>query len=126
MLQRIPTMSYLSPRLFLSNPSVFNLDTLRTDKNQMNERSLFKIAEENEKITYSLIAPGVTKDEFQISIKKDVLKVDWREEGYNHSQSVMLQNNLDFDQTIAKLENGILSVMIPKEKPEIDKIIKIQ
>lgn len=128
MLQLTPTRFYMDP---YSNSSLTNmmdaLDIFRPSRERIrNQRSLFKISDESENVTYSLIVPGVTKDKFEISIKKNVLKVDWHEEGYEHSQSVVLRNDLDFDQTVAKLENGILSVIVAKEKPETDKIIKIQ
>ena len=128
MLQWTPTRFYMDPH---SNSSFVNmmdaLDIFRPSREQVrNQRSLFKISDESENVTYSLIVPGVTKDKFEISIKKNVLKVDWTEEGYEHSQSIILRNDLNFDQTVAKLENGILSVIVAKEKPETDKIIKIQ
>lgn len=92
---------------------------------------------ENEKdYTVEIAAPGMTKEDFKITIDKDnnlsiemEKKNETKEESkdkkkylrreFSYSkfeQSILLPENVDKDKISAKMDNGVLSIEIPKTK----------
>lgn len=89
-----------------------------------------------------LALPGIEKKDIKISIDQNVLtisseqsvtkndstdKIVHREFGYqSFTRSFKLQENSSTDQIESKLENGILSIKIPKQPKKAAKLIDIQ
>ncbi len=94
------------------------------------------IIENNKQYDIQIAAPGMTKDDFKISInennelvinlekkqkeeKKDDDKRIWlrREFSYaSYSQSFVLPENVKEENINAKMENGILNIVLPKKE----------
>lgn len=100
------------------------------------------ILESEESFKIEVAAPGLTKDDFQIKLKKDTLSI-WaekkvaegddkkysrREFDYNSfARSFQLPETIDAEQISAEYVNGILNVTIGKkaERKEISREIKV-
>ena len=96
------------------------------------------ILENDKQYDIQVAAPGMTKDDFQISInennelvinlekktkeeKKDENKNTWlrREFSYaSYSQSFILPDDVQEDKIAAKMENGVLAITLPKKAIE--------
>lgn len=92
------------------------------------------IIENDQNYKVEVAAPGLTKDDFNVKIgqenqlvvsmeKKQESKEDdkngkylRREFSYSHfQQSMLLPDNVEKDKIEAKVENGVLSILIPKK-----------
>lgn len=92
------------------------------------------IIENDQNYKVEVAAPGLTKDDFNVKIgqenqlvvsmeKKQESKEDdkngkylRREFSYSHfQQSMLLPENVEKDKIEAKVENGVLSILIPKK-----------
>jgi len=91
------------------------------------------IKESNEEFEVEVAAPGLTKNDFKIDLKHDVLTVSSEKEVENEtkgeqefslrefsyqsfSRSFSLPNSADIEKIGAKYENGILRIIIPKKE----------
>ena len=103
------------------------------------------IKESGEAIEVNMAIPGITKDDFKIELKNDVLTITSEKQSendtdesqqyakmeYNYqsfSRSFTLPHTADSDKIAAKYNNGILEVTIPKKeeaKPKAPKQIEI-
>lgn len=102
-----------------------------------NNSPAINIRETENQYEVELAAPGLTKDDFKIRIEDDnqlVVTMDKssesKEEGeegrylrrefyYSHfQQSMILPDNIDKEKIEAKVENGVLTIDIPKKKEE--------
>ena len=102
------------------------------------------VSEDEKQITMSMVVPGLSKDKITVSIDNRILTVSYSEESESEnktnsyirkefafnsfSRSFTLPDNLNENLITSKLENGILSINIPKqekEKPK-NKNIEIQ
>jgi len=99
------------------------------------------VKESNNKYELVVDIPGVPKDDIQITTKKDQIvisadrKAEKKEEGENFrrlerysghmSRTMTLPDNADVDHIDAKVENGVLTVTIPKTEKEETEAKKI-
>ncbi|HOJ50763.1 MAG TPA: Hsp20/alpha crystallin family protein [Spirochaetota bacterium] len=97
------------------------------------------IERDNEYIIISDL-PGATKDTLSIDIDKNILtfksavnlngdlKVIYREfeDSFEYERSFRLGNDIDHDGIKAKLENGVLAIVLPKSEKAKPKKIKIE
>lgn len=94
------------------------------------------IIEQDKQFDIQVAAPGMTKDDFKISINvdnelvihlekkneddhKDEKKGTWlrREFSYaSYSQSFTIPDEVEEDQITAKMENGVLNILLPKKE----------
>ncbi|MGL6179921.1 MAG: Hsp20/alpha crystallin family protein [Tannerellaceae bacterium] len=93
------------------------------------------IIEDDHNYKVEVAAPGLTKDDFSLKIGQDnqlIVSMEKKEEfkeeekngkylrrefSYSHfQQSMLLPDNVDKDKIEAKVENGILSIQIPKKE----------
>lgn len=115
-------------------PGIFNLmDRFLTDDFQSQtqvSRPAVNIVESEKAYTIELLAAGLKKDDFKISIEKDLLTISYekkeateeaadkyiRKEFSTSSfkRSFTLNDRLNADAIVARYENGILMVEIPK------------
>lgn len=99
------------------------------------------IVENEKQYDIQVAAPGMTKDDFKINInsenelvislekkekeeKEDEKKSTWlrREFSYaSYSQSFTLPDNVSEDKISAKMENGVLNIVLPKKENEKQK-----
>lgn len=81
------------------------------------------------------VLPGVTKDMIDLSYKNDIFTIEVKEKDKKEDENYILKErsnnfkkrsivlkNVDFDKSTAKLENGILTVLLPKP---VSKKVKI-
>lgn len=70
--------------------------------------------------------PGVKKEDIEIEIKDGYLKVSgekkWKDEMSKFSKSWYLDGYIDIENIVARIDNGILTLELPKVKKEIKKI----
>jgi len=103
------------------------------------------VAEDAQGYHMELAAPGLTKDDFRISLDKDRLTISSEKESkretadakftrreFNYttfSRSFILPKTVDKDRISAKYENGILKLLVPKKaevvKDEKSRVIEI-
>jgi len=91
------------------------------------------IKESNDAFEVEVAAPGFTKNDFKIELKHDLLTVSSNKEIENEtkegqqfslrefsyqsfSRSFTLPNSADSEKIVAKYENGILRIIIPKKE----------
>jgi len=92
---------------------------------------------------YLLVAelPGVDKDRLSIETEKNILKItgtpafdsgEWKpvyrefEEDYRFERSFVMGEDIDREKIRAKIENGVLAVVLPKSEEAKPKKIQIQ
>jgi HSP20 family protein len=103
------------------------------------------IKESREDFEVEVAAPGLTKNDFKIQLNHDLLTISSEKEIDNEtnngqsftlrefsyqsfSRSFTLPNTVDYGKIVAKYENGILKVIIPKKedvKANLAKTIEI-
>ncbi len=100
---------------------------------------LANINETDKSYVVTLEMPGVTKKDVKVSIEGDTLTVsgervekledkgllrkEIREEKF--SRSFNLDNSIDRDQIKAKMDNGVLTVTLPKKEEEVGRNVSI-
>ena len=119
-------------------PSIFNDFFCNEWLAKANSNSpAINIRETEDRYEVEVAAPGLTKDDFKIRIEDDnqlIVTMDKssenkeeKEEGrylrrefyYSHfQQSMILPENIDKERIGAKVENGVLTIDIPKRKEE--------
>ncbi|MDR1654010.1 MAG: Hsp20/alpha crystallin family protein [Prevotellaceae bacterium] len=115
-------------------PSVFNdfFDTNWMDKTNATAPAI-NVKEGNSNFEIEVAAPGMTKNDFSIRIDEDnnlIISMEKKQEnteedkqkrflrrefGYSKfMQTMILPDNVDKDAIVAKMENGVLLISIPK------------
>lgn len=95
---------------------------------------LMDIKEESDKVIVTADLPGVDKKDINVSVKDNIIEisaeckkeVEAEEEGYvqrertysRFSRSAVLPSNVTDEGAKAKLENGVLTITLPKTKGE--------
>jgi len=138
-LSRFERLDDLFPELFrrFMQPSMLNLEPLSEIRVDIEER-------EKDYLVRAEI-PGAEKDDIRVeidgnrvSISAEVKKdYEQKEKGEGRvllretyrgaiSRSVTLAHDIDEDQTTAKLEKGVLTLMLPKREGERHRVVSIQ
>jgi HSP20 family protein len=118
----------LAKDLFLDsffNPLLFNLSRYYDDENFKNYDSHYE---------YQLVIPGVDKSDINIFIEKNNINIEHKPSDNKNNfvmegfiRSLIIPENANITKINAKLENGILSILIPKINQEAEKrSIKIE
>ncbi|HUX98767.1 MAG TPA: Hsp20/alpha crystallin family protein [Candidatus Deferrimicrobium sp.] len=100
------------------------------------------IKEEDKEYLITVEVPGFTKEEVNIEVNDDLLNIssehkeekEEEKEGYIHrerfhrsfSRSLRIPENIIPEDIDAKLENGLLTLKLPKREPEPPKKIEIK
>ncbi len=93
------------------------------------------IKEDVGSFTLELATPGIKKSDITLNIEKDILKISHKREDenaennycrreFNYSgfeKDFILPETADMDKISATMDNGVLSVNIPKKEEAIDK-----
>ncbi|MEA4861804.1 hypothetical protein SDC9_167405 [bioreactor metagenome] len=101
----------------------------------------FEVGESDDKITVTAELPGIDEKDVDVSIVDGILCVkgekrsetDDEAEGYHFSErsygsfqrSFALPDGLDLEKTDAKFKDGILKIMLPKDKSKKESIRKV-
>jgi HSP20 family protein len=124
-------------------PSIFN-DFMGSDwVERLHSSSPMNIIECDDKFKVEMAAPGLTKDDFNIKVTNDnLLSVTVKQEQKNEEkdkkgrylrkefsytqfqQNLILPENVDKDKIEAKVDNGVLDIIIPKVTP--DKVAPVE
>jgi HSP20 family protein len=68
--------------------------------------------------TVTLDAPGIAKDELSINIEGNIVRLETKPEAKRQLKAAYeLPQEIDVDATTAKLENGVLSLVLAKKQP---------
>lgn len=128
------TPHFLSPAFAGQFNNFFNDDVFRTE--YASSRPLVNISETEEGFGIELAAPGLSKEDFNIDLDKNLLtisverEVENKEEGDNYTKrefnftsfkrSFTLPETVDTDAIKGAYENGVLTLTLPK-KAEVQK-----
>lgn len=98
------------------------------------------IKENDDSFEVIALLPGVAKDEISLDVEKDILTISVKKEedskeesenylrrehrSYNMSRSFKL-GKVDKDAITAKLDQGVLTLILPKKEPEKPEVKKI-
>ena len=120
-------------------PSVFNdlFDNGIISRPNTTTSPAINVIEHKDRFLVEVAAPGMAKEDFSIRVDEDnnlVINMEKRSErnfedsesryvrrefGYtNFMQTIILPDNVDKDKISAKMENGVLSINIPKMTEE--------
>lgn len=114
---------------------VWNSDKLFHDDFMLRDRSMpaINIMEKKDSFEIEVAAPGLTKDDFKVSMENDLLTIaaekviekEEKEEGFSRkefnyssfSRNITLPTSIDMDKKIkAHYENGILNIKLMKKE----------
>jgi HSP20 family protein len=78
----------------------------------------FEIQQDDKTWTVSLDLPGLTRDDLAINVEGTVVRIDTRKEARRQFKAAYeLPQEIDVDATSAKLENGVLTLVLAKKVP---------
>ena len=124
-------------------PSIFN-DFIGSDwVGRLHSSSPMNIIENENEFKVEMAAPGLTKDDFSVKVTNDnLLSVCVKQEKKSEEkdkkgrylrkefsytqfqQNLILPENVDKDKIEAKVDNGVLDIIIPKVTP--DKVAPVE
>ena len=85
----------------------------------------FDVKEDDKAWTLSFDMPGVSREDLNISVEGAVVRIETRAEAQRQYKAAYeLPADIDADATVAKLENGVLTLALGKKQP-VDKSRKI-
>jgi HSP20 family molecular chaperone IbpA len=78
----------------------------------------FNVEQDDKAWTVTLDAPGIAKEELAISIEGNIVRLETKPEAKRQLKAAYeLPQEIDVDATTAKLENGVLSLVLAKKQP---------
>ena len=100
------------------------------DETLINMLSDFKTKKESMKIENdALVAdfdvPGLSKDDFKVMVEDATLVIDGKNESRSFFKKYNVSEDFDVSKTLANVENGILTITIPKKEAKKSKLIEI-
>jgi len=134
----LPTISRRTFSPFLSN--IFDDDLFPVMANRTSSMPAVNIKENEKNFTLELAVPGMDKKDLKIDINEDVLTIssetknenEEEQDGYKRKEfsyssfcrSFYIPENVNKDKIGASYKDGILSVELPKQEEEKNKITK--
>jgi HSP20 family protein len=135
----LPTITRRSFRPFYM-PNFFDDDFLPVLSNRSSSMPSVNIREDEKNFALELAVPGIDKNDLKIDINEDVLTIssenrnetEENKEGYKRKEfsyssfcrSFYIPENVDRDKIEANYKDGILSVVLPKQEVEKNKITR--
>jgi HSP20 family protein len=135
----LPTITRRSFRPFYM-PDIFDDDFFPVLSNRNSSTPAVNVREEDKNYILDLAIPGVDKKDLKIEINEDVLTIssemknesEENRDGYSRkefsyssfSRSFNIPENVNREKIEASYKDGILSVALPKQKEERNKITK--
>jgi HSP20 family protein len=105
---------FYSYRKFDSIPSYDSfLDQIFDNASYSTSRH-FDLDESDDSYTLTLELPGYKQNDVDVNLEQSVLTVNAKKGESSYKQSVTLPRGVDADKIEAKLEDGILTVILPK------------
>jgi HSP20 family molecular chaperone IbpA len=90
-----------------------------------NARPSFDAKEDDKAWTVTLDVPGIAREDLSITIEGAVVRIETQKEARRQYKAAYeLPEEIDADATVAKLENGVLTLQLAKKQP-VDKSRKI-
>jgi HSP20 family protein len=133
----LPTISRSSFKPFYM-PNLFDDDFFPVISNRTSSMPAVNIREDETNFILELAVPGIDKNELKIDINEDVLTIssetksetEEKKEGYKRKEfsyssfcrSFYIPENVNRDKIEATYKDGILSVGLPKQEEEKNKI----
>mgnify|MGYP006271725101 CR=1 FL=1 len=78
-----------------------------------------EVKQGDEAITLSLDLPGIAREDLSIGVEGEVLRIETRAEASRQAQYAWeIPQDVDVSATSAKLENGVLTLTLPRTRPE--------
>lgn len=118
------------------------MDKMFSDEYQAMNQPAVNIVEKEKSYEITLMAPGLTKNDFTISVENDLLNIAFQKEENKSEEtekfirkefdirsfkrSFTMSEKLDIDHISAVYENGLLNVSIPKAEAKDLKAKTIQ
>lgn len=82
--------------------------------------------QDDEKYTYTINIPGMTKNDVNITITNNCMTIKASNDTNNFENDCILPKLCDIENITAKVEHGVLNIYIPKLTQEPTRIINIQ
>lgn len=123
---------------------LFGVPKFRRDEREMNHLLKTDIKENEDSYALEVEMPGVNKQDINLELKKGYLTISAEKHSSNDekdkkgnyvrrerfygskSRSFYVGNNVKEEDIKASLDNGVLNIEIPKEKPQIEQTKKIE
>lgn len=115
--------------------NVFETDYKSAVNTLENRFSVDELIESNDNYySVEIATPGLTKDELKIIATKDIMSISYDSENKNKSKFVspfkrryVLPKNVNHNDITAKIENGVCTIRIPKDKEKTgERLIPIE
>lgn len=84
------------------------------------------IQESDAEYSFAVEVPGVKQKDINISLEKDILSVVAKNDKYNYEKSFRLSEKVDLEKVGASLEDGVLTIHLPKKAQVQPKRIEIK
>ena len=100
------------------------------DETLVNMLSDFKGKKESMKLEDDVLSldfdvPGLSKDDFKVMVEDTTLVIDGKNESRSFFKKYNVSEDFDLSKTLANVENGILTITIPKTEAKKSKLIEI-
>ena len=100
------------------------------DETLVNMLSDFKGKKESMKLEDDVLSidfdvPGLSKDDFKVMVEDTTLVIDGKNESRSFFKKYNVSEDFDVSKTLANVENGILTINIPKTEAKKSKLIEI-
>lgn len=83
-----------------------------------NGRPTFDAKEDDKAWTVTLDVPGIAREDLGITIEGAVVRIETQKEAKrSYKAAYELPQEIDADATVAKLENGVLTLQLAKKQP---------
>ena len=135
----LPTITRRNFRPFYM-PSIFNDDFFPVLSNSTSSMPAVNIREDDKNYILDLAVPGIDKKDLKIDINEDVLTIssetktesEESKDGYKRKEfsysefcrSFYIPENVNREKIEANYKDGVLSVSLPKQKEEKNKITR--
>ena len=106
-------MSFLYAPVFRGTPQIPSFVAAR-----FAEPRRASVQEDDNTWTVTLDVPGVTREDLDIEVEGQVVRIETRKEApRRYARTYELPQEIDVEATSAKLENGVLTLTLTKQKP---------
>ncbi|HSV46027.1 MAG TPA: Hsp20 family protein [Ramlibacter sp.] len=78
----------------------------------------FDVAQDDKAWTVTLDVPGIAREDLAINVEGAIVRIETRQEAKRQFKAAYeLPQEIDVDATVAKLENGVLTLTLAKKQP---------
>lgn len=80
---------------------------------------------EDDVLSIDFDVPGLSKDDFKVMVEDTTLVIDGKNESRSFFKKYNVSEDFDVSKTLANVQNGILTITIPKTEAKKSKLIEI-